>query len=282
MSRALRIQPYTLLLQSSLHRHESLIRHASTDVRGYRPVTADPKTQSNQLSQQTSLRYSQFDNSNTYIRSAEGVPNAYVRGVARQHDFGFPNDLRPIRLKYKPNDTNVRVYVSRKHCFDVRNMQYLDKSLHPYAQSVLDRAVANINPLWWKAHCFGDAKVIIIRTAERRLRRGIRIALVEAGYDSSGKRLSLPTVSGASRVLRRGDLCGTIHVTCAQPLQLCKQKFSQVLELCKAVIAEAEAELQGKVERGQTLQSAKAPRQRNSNDKFSREGKRDVSKRTKG
>lgn len=129
--------------------------------------------------------------------------------------------------------------MSRRHCFDHNALKYLDKLEHPMRKTMLDYYEAKKpQPLWYVAASFGDARPIVHSKAARWMKRGLREALREQGYDLHGRKVS---TSGQVTSIR--DMYGTIKVHCSNAKALCKLEWPGVFALMKKIIVAAEVQL---------------------------------------
>ena len=94
-------------------------------------------------------------------------------------------------------------------------------------------------PLWYVAASFGDARPIVHTKASRWMKRGLREALLERGYDREGRKVAK---NGQDTSIR--DMYGTIKVHCSDAKALCKLEWPGVFALMKKVLVAAEAHLQ--------------------------------------
>lgn len=129
--------------------------------------------------------------------------------------------------------------MSRRHCFDHNALKYLDKLEHPMRKTMLDYYEARkARPLWYVAASFGDARPIVHTKAARWMKRGLREALLERGYDREGRKVA----TGGQHTSVR-DMFGTIKVQCSDAKALCKLEWPGVFALMKKVVAAAEVQL---------------------------------------
>ncbi|KAI0125226.1 hypothetical protein BJ170DRAFT_495391 [Xylariales sp. AK1849] len=209
-----------------------LQRHAST-IKKNESSNSRVKQEQNQRPEPSLLRFV------GPVSEEDVEPGELVRAVSRKHHFGTPKEVRRLKLNGMPHSGDISAFFAVRHCFAIQSMKYLDKVLHPYAQSVLDRYIADKGkPLWWSVAAFPQASPFVTSTAQRLLRRGIRMALETAGYDSDGRRLVTHSQDTAIR-----DIYGTLRVTCREPKDLCKAPFSEILEASKAIVTAAELAL---------------------------------------
>lgn len=176
--------------------------------------------------------------------SDEVVPGSHTTRVAERYNIGLPNQLRRLPVKLKSNDGSVQFFFSKRHLFDRNDMKWLDKLEHPFAGSVLERYSewsAGGRPLWLSVNTYGSVAPFVCTTAQRRLNRGLRLALEEKGYDRFGNRLasSDPKQPPGSAY----GLFGTLRIIGANPKSVCQQTSSSILLMGRAVVAAAEVEL---------------------------------------
>ena len=167
-------------------------------------------------------------------------PDQVVGAFIRKHDIHLPmNLLRRIPGIPRPQPVWLTALMSQRHCFDHNALKYLDKLEHPMRKTMLDYYEAKKSqPLWYVAASFGDARPIVHTKAVRWMKRGLREALLERGYDREGRKV----VTGGGGASVR-DMYGTIKVQCSDAKALCKLEWPGVFALMKKVLAAAEVQL---------------------------------------
>lgn len=167
-------------------------------------------------------------------------PDQVVGAFIRKHDIHLPmNLMRRIPGIPRPQPMWFTALMSRRHCFDHNTLKYLDKLEHPMRKTMLDYYEARKSqPLWYAAASFGDARPIVHTKAARWMKRGLREALLERGYDREGRKV---VTDGQSTSIR--DMYGTIKVQCADAKALCKLEWPGVFALMRKVLEAAEVQL---------------------------------------
>ncbi|KAI1362487.1 hypothetical protein F5Y08DRAFT_311978 [Xylaria arbuscula] len=166
-------------------------------------------------------------------------PGQHVLSVCRQYDISFPDELRFVkRLKLPPNPYKISVTISQNHCFLHQSMKYFDRFEHPFAKSLLDIYIEKKKePLWFSALAYGGSP-FASRTAARKINHALRDALAAAGYDRFGRRA---LVDGETSAI--ADLHGSLRVVSAEPVEVCKAKFADLLQCAKKILFAAELNL---------------------------------------
>lgn len=107
-------------------------------------------------------------------------------------------------------------------------------TLYRYEQRLED-------PLWIHIEGTHNPSVVVRNTARRRVREGIRAALVEMGYTIDGK-VAGPKEreTGAARGSPKRDLKGTIEIFVQQPVEVAAKSKDRHLAFGKQVIEHME------------------------------------------
>lgn len=167
-------------------------------------------------------------------------PDQVVGAFIRKHDIHLPMKMmKRIPGIPRPQPMWLSALMSRRHCFDHNALKYLDKLEHPMRKTMLDYYEAKKDqPLWYVTASFGDARPIVHTKATRWMKRGLREALLERGYDIQGRKVAS---SGQDTSIR--DMYGTIKVHCSDAKALCKLEWPGVFALMKKVLVAAEVQL---------------------------------------
>jgi hypothetical protein len=160
----------------------------------------------------------------------------YVRSVTQQHNWGFPRDVRRVSLKgLGDNPCSIALSVSHRHCIDSQAMTWLARDPHPIVQSILDRHIADEDkPLWFYPRVSnpnGAISPFAINTTRRRIKRCVRLALEECGYDIHGRSLR-PVREGAEP----RHLFGTMRVFVSEALKLCQMSDADILSFTRPMV----------------------------------------------
>ncbi|KAJ2987870.1 hypothetical protein NUW58_g4277 [Xylaria curta] len=167
-------------------------------------------------------------------------PSRHVLSVFKEHDIFFPSFLKRIpRPKLLPNPYKLSVFVSQKHCVEVKSMKYFDKLEHPFAKSLQDIYIEKTKtPLWLAFFTVGGGS-FPSQVSRRKIAHAVRDALAAAGYDRFGRRV--PVDGEPSPIV---DLYGTLQVTSHDPLAVCNAKFVDLVEQAKHIVLQIEIMLQ--------------------------------------
>ncbi|KAK7743651.1 hypothetical protein SLS62_010554 [Diatrype stigma] len=176
--------------------------------------------------------------------NADVQPGDYVWAWCKEHDIALADRMKGLRVKQLDNRFKLSVFTSRQHCIDITHMRYFDKYEHPYARTMFDVYIAKKKAtLWYKAWAGSSALPFVISTAERRIKRAIRLALESRGYDRDGRRMETAdgrrTRAGADAV----DLFGTLKIQTAEPKLVCNVKFAELQERIDKIMGMVEIEL---------------------------------------
>ncbi|ORY60562.1 uncharacterized protein BCR38DRAFT_441455 [Pseudomassariella vexata] len=167
------------------------------------------------------------------------VPGKHVHDVSKKYDISFPKNLRKLGVKLLGNYPALSIQFSQHHCFDNNSMRWLDRNVHPAAQTVLDRYIAQKKiPLWYRAISAHGASPLVSSEAKRRIKQALRLALGVHGYDPDGRRI---VPDGEESAIK--DLYGTLKITCHKSQDLCKMEFANLLKLVKPIVTAAELEM---------------------------------------
>ncbi|KAI1764904.1 hypothetical protein GGR53DRAFT_491969 [Hypoxylon sp. FL1150] len=173
------------------------------------------------------------------IGEPEVQPGEHVFSACEKHDLSFPNNLRPLKIKFKENRVKCSVSTSGKHCLEKYSLKYLDKFEHPFAKSVLNMHVAQKHkPLWVSITVYPIASAFPCKVAKRRFKHAFFEALAAHGYDREGRRVAS---EDSQSVI--ADLYGTVQLTCGDPKIACTMKFTDLLKQAMKVVSAVELAL---------------------------------------
>lgn len=194
-------------------------------------------------------------------------PNNITRAFAHKYNIGSGQNkcMGRFPLRFKSNPSSIFVNWSNQHCFDIRRAKYLDAHENPFTKTILEHYRAQIDkPLWVQAYALGGIdKPVVTTKSTRWLKRGLRLALEQCGYDVDGRKV---LKEGEKPMLR--ELYGTLRVHCPKPKILCQQPFELILEQMTAIIKGLENHLrqekikQSFVKKPTHTQGATKPRNR--------------------
>ncbi|KAI3397338.1 hypothetical protein diail_10996 [Diaporthe ilicicola] len=156
-----------------------------------------------------------------------------------EHNIGLNSELKLVQsLHWK----DFSVSIATRHVVQWTDLGYFTTASLAYAEAVCRRYMAdNAKPLWWRTQTIGATVRPILRTKARaRMNAAFREALLNAGYDTQGRRLP-----GQQEQTRSGNkatkgLTGTVVIKSHLPIETHKIPYSDLLEYCERVVEAVE------------------------------------------